>query len=137
MTPYARGCAVLVAMSCAVAALSGAARAEPAPESYVDACAGCHGPDARGGGPKAAMLSVTVPDLTTLAARNGGTFDAVRVIRLIDGREGLSAHGGPMPMFGGLLTGRSAVIDGPDGSPVMTTEPILDIVMWLEMLQEP
>lgn len=107
----------------------------PAPESYVDACEACHGPGARGDGPKAALLSEAVPDLTTFAKRNDGVFDKARVVRLIDGREGLAAHEGPMPMFGGLLTGTSVVIDGPEGSPVSTTQPILAIVEWLESVQ--
>ncbi|PRY26139.1 cytochrome c [Aliiruegeria haliotis] len=104
-------------------------------ETFLDACADCHGVDAKGGGPKAALLSVKVPDLTTYAARNGGDFDAVRMIHLVDGRAGLSAHGGPMPMFGGLLAGPSAVIDGPDGTPVSTTEPIMSITEWLKTVQ--
>ncbi|SNT17400.1 c-type cytochrome [Tropicimonas sediminicola] len=107
----------------------------PPPESYVDACQGCHGADARGNGPNAKLLTATVPDLTTFAQRNDGVFDAARVVRLIDGREGLAAHGGPMPMFGGLLSGASVVIDGPEGSPVTTTRPILEIAEWLETVQ--
>ena len=119
-----------------VTALGSTAGAETAPQPYQDACEGCHGPEARGDGPKSALLSVEVPDLTTFANRNDGAFDKVRVVRLIDGREGLAAHGGPMPMFGGLLTGNPVVLDGPDGSPVATTEPILAIVDWLETVQQ-
>ncbi|NNE79222.1 MAG: c-type cytochrome, partial [Silicimonas sp.] len=37
-------------------------------------CAGCHGPDARGAGPVAKLLSVSPPDLTLLASENGGIF---------------------------------------------------------------
>ena len=104
--------------------------------AFMEACAGCHGGDATGGGPTAQLLTVDVPDLTLIAARSDGGFDVARVIRLIDGREGIAAHGGPMPLFGGLLTGPSAVVDGPDGSPVATTEPILAIARWLETVQE-
>ena len=78
---------------------------------------------------------VDVPDLTLIAARNDGDFDAARIVQLIDGRDGLAAHGGPMPMFGGLLTGPSVVLDAKDGSPVSTTAPILELVRWLETLQ--
>ncbi|MDV7142639.1 cytochrome c [Tropicimonas sp. TH_r6] len=103
---------------------------------FFETCAGCHGPGALGDGPTAALLSVPVPDLTRIARQNDGVFDPARVIRMIDGRDGLAAHGGPMPMFGGLLTGPSVVIDGPDGSPISTTAPILSIVDWLETIQE-
>ena len=94
---------------------------------FAEACAACHGPEARGGGP--------VPDLTLFAARNDGVFDRGRVIRLVDGREGLSAHGGPMPMFGGLLTGAAVTALGADGTPVDTSAPILALVEWLETQQ--
>ncbi|WP_170844721.1 c-type cytochrome [Aliiruegeria lutimaris] len=102
---------------------------------FQEACAGCHGLGARGDGPTAALLSVPVPDLTLFASRQDGMFDAARMVRLIDGQDGLAAHGGPMPMFGGLLTGQSVVIDGWDGSPVSTTAPILSVVRWLETQQ--
>ena len=46
------------------------------------------------------------------------------------------AHGGPMPLFGQILEGRSGVIDAPDGSPIFTTEQIVDIVAWLATIQE-
>lgn len=113
-----------------------AASPEAGQAAFMEACAGCHGGDARGGGPTAQLLTVDVPDLTLIAARSDGGYDVARVIRLIDGREGIAAHGGPMPLFGGLLTGPSAVVDGPEGSPVATTEPILAIARWLETVQE-
>ena len=102
---------------------------------YLEACAGCHGETGQGEGAKAALLTGPVPDLTLLAQRNGGTFDTVRAIHLIDGRAGLAAHNGPMPMFGGLLIGDAAVVDAVDGSPVATTVPILSVVHWLESIQ--
>ncbi len=142
-------------MAAAAVALAGAAAAQQAgpsdpagdptggptgPEAgraaFIEACAGCHGREAGGDGPTAELLTVEVPDLTRFAARNAGTYDIVRVIQTIDGRQGLAAHGGPMPMFGGLLTGPAAVVDGPDGAPVATTEPILAIARWLETVQE-
>lgn len=106
-------------------------------EVYRDACAGCHGATGRGDGPRAPLLGVPVPDLTGLAARNDGVYDRARVVRLVDGREGLAAHGGPMPMYGGLLTGPSAVLDAADGSPLATTVPILAVVDFVGTLQVP
>ena len=128
------------ALPCALLALAlalpqGARGQQDGARIFQEACAGCHGMAAQGDGPTAALLTVDVPDLTRIAWRNDGVFDAARVVRLIDGREGLAAHGGPMPLFGGLLTGPSAVLDGPEGTPVTTTEPILAIVRWLETQQ--
>jgi mono/diheme cytochrome c family protein len=137
----ARRGGALVAALVAVSAPPVLAQDDPTgPEAgraaFLEACAGCHGAEARGDGPTAALLTVDVPDLTRFAMRNDGEYDIARVIRTVDGRTGLAAHGGPMPMFGGLLTGASAVIDGADGTPLATTEPILAIARWLETVQE-
>ena len=68
---------------------------------YKTYCATCHGVDAKGNGPLAQNLRHAPPDLTLLAKRNGGTFDAVAVHRMIDGRNPMKNHGGPdMPVWG-------------------------------------
>jgi mono/diheme cytochrome c family protein len=61
---------------------------------YRATCATCHDP---GSTPQA-------PDLTQLAALNGGPFPMDRVTQVIDGRAGLRAHGSPMPVWGAVLT---------------------------------
>ena len=58
---------------------------------YRDSCLLCHA----GNGPGA-----SAPDLTTLSAANGGQFPMDQVISIIDGREGVRAHGSPMPVWG-------------------------------------
>jgi mono/diheme cytochrome c family protein len=130
--------AVVIAFALGHVPLGATAEAslEEGQRTYVEACAGCHGMSGTGDGPAGALLTVEVPDLTRIAWRNDGTYDLVRVVQVMDGRQGLAAHGGPMPLYGGLLTGPAAVIDGPDGSPVQTTEPILAIARWLATIQE-
>jgi mono/diheme cytochrome c family protein len=64
-------------------------------------CGSCHGPTAQGDGPLADSFRFGPPDLTPLARRNGGRFDAEKVRRIIDGRNPLKGHGGPeMPVWG-------------------------------------
>jgi mono/diheme cytochrome c family protein len=64
-------------------------------------CASCHGVSAKGDGPLAEHLRSRPPDLTQLAKRSGGKFDAEDVQRVIDGRKPLKGHGGPdMPVWG-------------------------------------
>lgn len=64
-------------------------------------CATCHGTGAKGDGPLAEMLKVRPADLTRLAARNNGVFDAAMVARIVDGREPVKGHGGKdMPVWG-------------------------------------
>jgi mono/diheme cytochrome c family protein len=73
---------------------------------YKTYCASCHGDDAKGGGPMAAWLKVPPPDLTRIAARNGGTFPLMRVDRIIAGEEALpSGHGSrAMPLWGPVFS---------------------------------
>lgn len=69
--------------------------------TYRIYCANCHGAEAKGDGRLAPLLKVAVPDLTQIAARNGGTFDAEVVRKRIDGRDPMVAHGsGEMPIWG-------------------------------------
>jgi len=64
-------------------------------------CAVCHGKTAKGDGPLADDLRFRPPNLTLLAKRNKGTFDADQVRRFVDGREPVKGHGGPdMPVWG-------------------------------------
>ena len=102
---------------------------------WLDACASCHGPSARGDGPRAEMLALPVPNLTGLAAANGGSFPWLRVVHLVDGRSGLRGHGGPMPIFGALMRGDAVAAEAPDGSPVITSARVLAVVAWLESVQ--
>lgn len=68
---------------------------------YKTYCATCHGVAAKGDGPLAQNLRRAPSDLTWLAKRNGGKFDAVAVHRMIDGRDPLKNHGGEdMPVWG-------------------------------------
>ena len=73
---------------------------------YFNHCAACHGADGEGTGPVAAAMSVTVPNLRSLAQRSGGEFPADSVAAYIDGREAEAAHGGrQMPIWGDVFRG--------------------------------
>jgi mono/diheme cytochrome c family protein len=70
-------------------------------ELYVRFCASCHGATGRGDGPVAKSLRVEVPDLALIATRAGGKFPRERVVRIIDGRHIIGAHGSrTMPVWG-------------------------------------
>ena len=71
------------------------------PDLFRAHCAPCHGEDAKGSGPMAPALKVTVPDLTVLARNHGGQFPANRVRKMIAGDEISEAHGSrEMPIWG-------------------------------------
>lgn len=68
---------------------------------YEQSCATCHGLDGKGKGSFSEALQLSVPDITTLAKRNGGVFPVTRVYDVIDGRELVKAHGTrEMPIWG-------------------------------------
>jgi len=73
---------------------------------YFNHCAACHGEDGEGGGPVAATMHIAVPNLRSLAMRNGGVFPAEVVTTYIDGRETRAAHGErQMPIWGDVFRG--------------------------------
>jgi mono/diheme cytochrome c family protein len=68
---------------------------------YDAKCAVCHGMTGRGDGPYANVLTVAIPDLTSLDKRNKGVFPFQRVYEIIDGRLEIAAHGRrDMPIWG-------------------------------------
>ena len=73
---------------------------------YFNHCAACHGEYGEGTGPVAASMRVTMPNLRTLAQRNGGAFPADTVTAYVDGRESKAAHGDrQMPIWGDVFRG--------------------------------
>ena len=73
-------------------------------EMYQRLCASCHGPNGQGDGPVAPLIKIGVPDLTRIAARDGGEFPTEDVRRIIDGRNDRRAHGPrDMPVWGWQL----------------------------------
>lgn len=117
--------ALMTAFATAAAAAQEAARPSSRPmrqissvdgkDLYAEYCAPCHGREGKGDGPRAKDLSKAVPDLTRIAARNGGQFKRSKIERFISGedRPGSSPRIDPK-------TGRTVIMtaDGPDPMPV-------------------
>ena len=98
---------ILVALALTLAA--GAAASQDAVEVpeydgamlYKGYCASCHGPAGKGDGPVAPQMTVGVPDLRTIQARNDGVFPRQATEDMIDGRGMRAAHGTrDMPVWG-------------------------------------
>lgn len=70
--------------------------------TYGRYCVPCHGAEARGDGLRAAELRITVPDLTTIARRHGGTYPYDSVVRTIMKGSEVKGHGATddMPAWG-------------------------------------
>jgi mono/diheme cytochrome c family protein len=103
---------------------------------YQESCSGCHGATGKGGGELTDLLNIQPPALTGLTAANDGTFPMLNIIHIIDGRSGLRAHGGPMPIFGSLYSASSVTAGTDYGSVIEVRGRILSLAMYLESIQE-
>ena len=102
---------------------------------YIEHCAACHGVDLDGNGPMAGVMTIKPTDLTVLSAGNDGLFPYERVVKRIDGRDPLVAHGSPMPVYGHFFEGGAAALKTHSGQPIITSRAIADIVAYLEEVQ--
>ncbi|MFW5955510.1 MAG: c-type cytochrome [Rhodothermales bacterium] len=102
--------------------------------AYQSFCASCHGVDGRGDGPVADVLTTPLGDLTQLKRQNDGTYPAQEVYTVIDGRNGVQAHGTrEMPVWGHVWMEE-------DGTPVrqeFVDARINELVEYLRTIQEP
>ncbi|MTJ05146.1 MAG: cytochrome c [Sediminimonas qiaohouensis] len=102
---------------------------------YMQNCATCHGESGLGQGPLAELMTVSVPGLTGLSARNDGVFPMLEVIHIIDGRQGTRGHGGPMPVWGGRF--KASVEEmGPYSAEMVVRGRVLSLVYYLESIQQ-
>lgn len=91
-----------------------AALAAPESESpnravYLQYCGACHGPAGKGDGIAGGFMTKKPTDLTAIAKQNKGEFPYMRVMRVIDGRETVRAHGDPdMPVWGEVFAENSS-----------------------------
>ena len=103
---------------------------------YVTYCATCHGLELTGRGPMAGALMLQPTDLTELKSRNDGVFPIQRVVMRIDGSDPLVSHGSPMPVYGPFFEGDDVAIKAESGQPIMTSSPVVDLVAYLQSVQE-
>ena len=67
---------------------------------YQNLCATCHSADGMGNGKASNALGIGAPDLTHIAASNGGVFPRAEIERVIANSDFRYPHGGsPMPAW--------------------------------------
>lgn len=117
-----------------VQAAETADRLERGQRLYTSYCTACHGKHARGDGLVAPALLKQPADLTRLALRNDGTWDAASVASFVDGRNRVPAHGSQeMPVWGRRFDDRNENIL--DDETRLAPGSILLIVEYLGSLQ--
>ncbi|MBS0123900.1 cytochrome c [Aestuariicoccus sp. KMU-90] len=104
-------------------------------QEYMAACAGCHGESAKGDGPLAGLLNISTPDLSTLSQANDGSFPFEAVLKVIDGRSDIRAHGSSMPVWGEFFQPSASSQRGETPDMVVRGR-ILSLVNYLESIQE-
>jgi len=98
--------------------------------AYLRYCSSCHGNEAHGDGARASGLKVPVPDLTRIAARNGGAYDYDGVVRsIMKGSEGKGHGTEGMPAWGRAFSGTN-------GMAAMVTA-VRDLAHYLRSVQRP
>lgn len=99
---------------------------------FMEYCAVCHGADATGGGPYAAMLNKKPANLTLLAKNSGGQFPFASVYDSIDGRGAGGAHGTrDMPVWGSNWKSSSA-----PGAETEVRGRVLEMLLYLRSIQQ-
>ena len=136
MTRIARYAALALVMAAHLTPAAADGDAATGAALYDRYCAACHGAQADGMGPMRAVLTVQPTDLTALAAANDGVFPMERVVKRIDGRDPLVAHGSQMPVYGDFFDGDGASLRSESGQPVITSTPVADLVAYLQDLQD-
>ena len=102
---------------------------------YQNACAVCHGVEARGNGIMSKFLTVKPANLRQLRLTPGGNFPFWEVYRKIDGQFEISGHGTrDMPIWGDRFRAQA----GGDGKSAQTQAAgrILSLVFYLQYIQE-
>lgn len=102
---------------------------------YQNACAICHGVDARGNGIMSRYLTVKPASLRRLRVTPGGNFPFWEVYRKIDGQFEIPGHGTrDMPIWGDRFRAQA----GGDGKSAQSQAAgrILSLVFYLQHIQE-
>ena len=102
--------------------------------AYLQDCSGCHGTNAMGGGSFGRQLIKSPPDLTRLAARNGGVFDRDAVMSTIDGLSRGQHFSGAMPEFGAGDMGPAVIVET-EGRGIPVPIRLLALTDYLEQIQ--
>ena len=103
---------------------------------YAAHCAVCHGSTGKGDGDMASVLTIPSPDLTLLSKNNAGTFPLLDAIHIIDGRTGVRAHGGVMPVFGAVFSSDQKEPGQTYGTIIETRGRVLSLALYLESIQQ-
>jgi hypothetical protein len=106
---------------------------------YDSSCAVCHGGQGKGDGAYAGILDKRIPELNTLAKKNGGVFPTQRVTEIIDGRQAVKTHGPrDMPIWGDryLKMAGESYMEVPYDSELFVRTRVISLTDYINRLQQ-
>jgi mono/diheme cytochrome c family protein len=131
---------LMMVVALAVGLIAAPALAQPKVDlgkrEFDSKCAVCHGQDGKGTGPYAEQLKQSLPDLTTMARRNGGVFPVSRTYETIEGAG--KGHGTrQMPVWGMDYTIQAAEVlpELPYNQALYVRTRIMALLEYLNQLQ--
>ncbi len=86
------GCAIMLSVA-SVNSLDKKTQLKLGKMEYLSNCAACHGRNAKGGGPVAAVLSTKPSDLTMISKEFNGKFPEDHIYNVINGHDIINSHG--------------------------------------------
>ena len=127
-------------VACAMGLMAATVVAQPKVDlgkrEFESKCAVCHGSDGKGNGPYAEQLKRALPDLTTLAQRNGGVFPVSRTFDNIEGAgKGHGTRGMPVWGLDYSIQATEALPDLPYNQAVYVRTRIMALLEYLNQLQ--
>jgi mono/diheme cytochrome c family protein len=127
-------------VACVMGSLAATVLAQPKMDlgkrEFETKCAVCHGVDGKGLGPYAEQLKKPLPDLTTMARRNGGVFPVSRTYDTIEGAgPGHGTRDMPVWGLGYTIQAAEALPEMPYNQAVYVRTRIMSLLEYLNQLQ--
>ena len=104
---------------------------------YLENCVSCHGVSGQGDGPNASELGTPPADLTKIAARRDGVWPMLEIMAIIDGYSRNTLPREDMPVFENFLDNEMVEFDTGNGVTTLVPGKLIEIVNYLETLQNP
>ncbi len=104
---------------------------------FQENCISCHGIAGQGDGPIAKQLNTAPADLTKISARRDGVWPMLEMMSIIDGYSRNTVPREDMPVFENFLDNEMVEFDTGNGEAILVPSKLIEIVEYLEALQNP